>query len=105
MRREDIKELMSPLPAMRTVISELVDQATHDRDRLSFLDGQKAYIEIGGNHHPTRKNSGYIAWDPLDGWQAFIVKEDGKLHASCLDEGESLCTLRDAIDTFMENCK
>lgn len=96
MTRQDILEVVSPLPAMRRTVDRIVDQAAPDRDRLSFLDGQKVYLEIG----QSEVGSGYITWDPLDGWKAMIRQREGWRHEPCVEH--ELCTFREALDVFME---
>lgn len=98
MKRADILEVMNPLPRMREIVSEISDAATRDKDRLSFMDGHKIYVEFGPSDRSV--GNGYIAWDPVEGWQSMICKKEGHLHSPCVDH--ELTTLREAIDAFMD---
>lgn len=100
MKRADLIEIASPTQQMRAVVGDIVDAATKDKDRLSFLDGQKGYYEIGDcKAHPNKKNSGYIQWDDVKGWEAFICRKDGHAYTECVEH--ELCTFREAVDAFM----
>lgn len=71
--------------------------ALRDTDRLSFLDGQKACVQFGGD----KRGDGAIWFDDDEGcWVAKIQRDTKLVHCDC-DE-TAFKTFRDALDCFME---
>jgi hypothetical protein len=68
-----------------------------DTDRLSFLDGQRAYIEFRGEPGTP---GGYIHFDKDKGWEAWISDNGQWPFYRCHEKDEVCETLRDALDAY-----
>lgn len=93
-----LDRISAPIDRMRENVSRLSGLAQTEADRMSFMDGHRAYVEFGENF----RRGGGAVWFEDGSWVAKIYRADKEPLSHCDPDETEFKTFREALDCYME---